>query len=117
MTDRLKALSDAGVSIWLDDLDRNRIQSGGLARLVDEKCVRGVTTNPSIFDKAISTGAEAYAEQLSSLAASGADVDEIIIGNTRFSSLALPSTPSGKYACWMSFVISCSFASGEVFAA
>ena len=75
---RLQALTDAGVSIWLDDLDRNRIQSGGLARLVDEKCVRGVTTNPSIFDKAISTGAEAYAEQLSSLAASGADVDEII---------------------------------------
>ena len=58
---RLQALTDAGVSIWLDDLDRNRLESGGLARLVSESCVRGVTTNPSIFDKALSTGAAAYA--------------------------------------------------------
>lgn len=76
--ERLQALTDAGVSIWLDDLDRNRIRSGGLARLIEESSVRGVTTNPSIFDKAISTGAEAYAEQLSGLAATGADVDAII---------------------------------------
>jgi transaldolase len=75
---RLQALTDAGVSIWLDDLDRHRIESGQLAEMVDTLCVRGVTTNPSIFDKAISTGAAAYAEQLESLAASGADVDGII---------------------------------------
>lgn len=75
---RLQALTDAGVSIWLDDLDRNRLESGGLARLVSESCVRGVTTNPSIFDKALSTGAAAYAEQLAGLAAAGADVDAII---------------------------------------
>ncbi len=75
---RLQALTDAGVSIWLDDLDRHRIQSGDLARLVEEECVRGVTTNPTIFDKAISTGAATYAEQLSGLAASGSDVDAII---------------------------------------
>lgn len=75
---RLQALTDAGVSIWLDDLDRNRLESGGLARLVRDSCVRGVTTNPSIFDKAISTGAAAYAGQLASLAAEGADVDAII---------------------------------------
>ena len=75
---RLQTLTDAGVSIWLDDLDRNRLRTGGLARLVDESCVRGVTTNPTIFDKAISGGADAYAEQLAWLAASGADVDAII---------------------------------------
>jgi transaldolase len=75
---RLQALTDAGVSIWLDDLDRHRLQSGGLLRLVQESCVRGVTTNPSIFDKAISTGADAYAEQLAVLAGAGSDVDAII---------------------------------------
>ncbi len=75
---RLQALTDAGVSIWLDDLDRHRLTSGNLAQLVAEECVRGVTTNPSIFDKAISAGAAAYADQLASLAASGSDVDQII---------------------------------------
>jgi transaldolase len=75
---RLQALTDAGVSIWLDDLDRARIQSGLLADMVATQCVRGVTTNPSIFDKAISTGAAAYADQLQALAAQGASVDAII---------------------------------------
>jgi transaldolase len=74
----LQRLTDAGVSIWLDDLDRVRIESGGLAQLIDTHCVRGVTTNPSIFDKAISGGAAAYAGQIAKLAAAGADVDEII---------------------------------------
>jgi transaldolase len=74
----LQRLTEAGVSIWLDDLDRNRIESGGLSRLIAERFVRGVTTNPSIFDKAISTGAEAYAGQMAALAAEGADVDQII---------------------------------------
>lgn len=75
---RLLALTEAGVSVWLDDLDRTRISSGELARMVDELCVRGVTTNPTIFDKAISTGAAAYADHLGRLAAAGSDVDEII---------------------------------------
>lgn len=75
---RMQALTDAGVSAWLDDLDRERITSGQLARMIDELCVRGVTTNPTIFDKAISTGAAAYADQLGALAADGKDVDEII---------------------------------------
>jgi transaldolase len=74
----LQRLTDAGVSIWLDDLDRVRLESGGLAQLIDTHCVRGVTTNPSIFDKAISGGAAAYAAQIHKLAAAGADVDEII---------------------------------------
>ncbi|HYQ32608.1 MAG TPA: transaldolase family protein, partial [Lapillicoccus sp.] len=49
MSDRLKALADAGVSIWLDDLSRERIETGNLADLVKEKSVVGVTTNPTIF--------------------------------------------------------------------
>lgn len=75
MTDRLQALSDLGVSIWLDDLDRGRLTTGGLARLIAEDHVVGVTTNPSIFGKAISTGAAAYATQVASLAAGQADSD------------------------------------------
>ena len=56
MTDRLKALSDAGVSIWLDDLSRERIETGNLAELVDEQHVVGVTTNPTIFASALADG-------------------------------------------------------------
>lgn len=74
----LEALTDLGVSIWLDDLDRHRITSGNLAELIEKKCVRGVTTNPAIFDKAVSAGAEAYAAQISDLTAQGKDVDQII---------------------------------------
>ena len=73
MSDRLKELSEIGVSIWLDDLDRSRLTSGGLAAMIEHDHVVGVTTNPSIFSKAISTGAEAYAIQVSSLAAGQAD--------------------------------------------
>lgn len=74
----LLELTDLGVSIWLDDLDRHRITSGNLAYLIENKCVRGVTTNPAIFDKAVSAGAEAYAAQISELTAQGKDVDQII---------------------------------------
>ena len=71
MNDRLKALADAGVSIWLDDLSRARITSGNLAGKIAEDSVSGVTTNPTIFAAALTQGAD-YAEQLTSL---GADVD------------------------------------------
>ncbi|CAB4922550.1 MAG: transaldolase [Actinobacteria bacterium] len=74
----LLELTDLGVSIWLDDLDRNRLESGGLAGLVANRCVRGVTTNPSIFEKAISSGADAYAADLKACAAAGADTDAAI---------------------------------------
>ncbi|MGW6276023.1 transaldolase [Kribbella sp. NPDC055071] len=77
MNDRLKALADAGVSIWLDDLSRQRLTSGSLAQLIDEKHIVGVTTNPTIFAKAISD-AGAYAEQVSRLAADGVSVDQSI---------------------------------------
>src|SRR6478752_3249000 len=62
------ALSAAGVSIWLDDLSRERIATGGLQKLIAEKNVVGVTTNPTIFAAALSKG-EAYADQVKSLAA------------------------------------------------
>ncbi len=61
MADRLADLSRRGVSIWLDDLSRERLTSGSLASLVARDHVVGVTTNPTIFAKAISGGGEAYA--------------------------------------------------------
>lgn len=77
MNDRLKELSDAGVSIWLDDFSRERLTSGSLQELIDESHVVGVTTNPSIFAKAMSSG-DAYTAQLRELKASGASLDEVV---------------------------------------
>jgi len=77
MTDRLQALSDAGVSIWLDDLSRERIETGNLAELIKDKSVVGVTTNPTIFASAIADG-ERYDEQVGKLVADGADVTKVI---------------------------------------
>ena len=54
MTEATQRTSDSGVSIWLDDLSRTRIESGSLQELIAEKNVVGVTTNPSIFQKALS---------------------------------------------------------------
>ena len=77
MTDALKRLSDEGVAIWLDDLSRKRITSGNLAELIDQQHVVGVTTNPSIFQKAISAG-DGYEQQLADLAARKVTVEEAI---------------------------------------
>ncbi|BBY91548.1 transaldolase [Mycobacterium gallinarum] len=73
----LAALSAAGVSVWLDDLSRERLQTGNLQELIDTKSVVGVTTNPSIFQAALSKG-EAYDGQVKELAERGADVDATI---------------------------------------
>jgi transaldolase len=73
----LAALSAAGVSVWLDDLSRERLQTGNLQELIDTMCVVGVTTNPSIFQAALSKGT-AYDEQVFELAERGADVDATI---------------------------------------
>lgn len=62
----LKELSDAGVSIWLDDLSRARLTTGNLADMIKNDSVSGVTTNPTIFAGALSKG-EDYAEQLDAL--------------------------------------------------
>ncbi len=77
MSDRLQELSDAGVSIWLDDLSRERIETGNLAELIKDKHVVGVTTNPTIFAGAIGNG-ERYDEQVRKLVADGADVTRVI---------------------------------------
>ncbi len=76
-SDRLGTLSDAGVSIWLDDLSRERIETGNLADLIRDKHVVGVTTNPTIFAGAIGNG-ERYDEQVRKLVAEGADVNRVI---------------------------------------
>ena len=73
----LAALSAAGVSVWLDDLSRDRLQTGNLQELIDTKSVVGVTTNPSIFQAALSKG-NAYDGQVKELAERGADVDATI---------------------------------------
>jgi transaldolase len=73
----LAALSAQGVSVWLDDLSRERLQTGNLQELIDTKSVVGVTTNPSIFQAALSKG-NAYDDQVSELAERGADVDATI---------------------------------------
>ncbi|RNL59933.1 transaldolase [Nocardioides marmoriginsengisoli] len=77
MSDRLKQLSDAGVSIWLDDLSRERLETGNLAELVKSSSVVGVTTNPSIFAAALADG-ERYDDQVRQLAADGADVNRTV---------------------------------------
>src|SRR5689334_14453044 len=77
----LKALSEAGVSIWLDDLNRPLITSGDLQELIDTKSVVGVTTNPSIFAAALSEG-DAYNAQVKDLAQNGKDVNEAVFALT-----------------------------------
>ncbi|GGO81417.1 transaldolase [Wenjunlia tyrosinilytica] len=77
MADALKRLSDEGVAIWLDDLSRKRITSGNLAELIDQSHVVGVTTNPSIFQKAIG-GGDGYDGQLRDLAVRGLTVEEAV---------------------------------------
>jgi transaldolase len=77
MSERLQELADAGVSIWLDDLSRERIETGNLADLVKDKNVVGVTTNPTIFAGAIAEG-ERYDDQVRKLVADGADVTKVI---------------------------------------
>jgi transaldolase len=81
MTDVLAQLSEQGVSIWLDDLSRELLNGGDLERLITDKHVVGVTTNPTIFASALSKG-EAYTDQVRELAADGADVEEAVFGIT-----------------------------------
>ncbi len=73
----LKDVSDAGVAIWLDDLSRDRLESGSLAGLIASSHVVGVTTNPSIFSAAISKS-DKYSADIKELAAQGSTVDQIV---------------------------------------
>ncbi|MBU2665819.1 transaldolase [Actinoplanes bogorensis] len=77
MTDRLAELSAAGVAVWLDDLSRPRLTTGSLKKMLDEQHVVGVTTNPSIFQKALSD-ADAYDSQLRDLAEMRVTVEEAV---------------------------------------
>ena len=81
MNSPLELLAMQGVSIWLDDLSRDRIQSGSLHALIKEKAVSGVTTNPTIFAAALSSG-QSYSDQLASLSKAGASVQEAIFETT-----------------------------------
>ena len=84
MTDHARTtlhdLADAGVSVWLDDLNRPMISSGELQSYVDRGVLR-VTTNPTIFASALAEG-DAYSEQVRELAAGGADVDDAVFALT-----------------------------------
>jgi transaldolase len=75
MTDRLAELSAAGVAVWLDDISRQRLASGGLDALRRQQHVVGVTSNPTIFAKALEDLDE-YADQVRDLALRGVGVDE-----------------------------------------
>jgi len=77
MSDPLALLTDAGVAVWLDDMSRERIRTGNLADLIRDRSLVGATTNPTIFQKAISKG-EAYDDQIRDLALRGVDVGEAL---------------------------------------
>ncbi|MPZ80411.1 MAG: transaldolase [Actinophytocola sp.] len=77
MTDKLAQLSEAGVSIWLDDVSRRRLDTGNLAELIRAKHVVGVTSNPTIFAKALADASD-YDDQVRELAARGASLDAAV---------------------------------------
>ncbi|NDG95091.1 MAG: transaldolase, partial [Actinobacteria bacterium] len=76
MSKNLEQLTAAGVSIWLDDLSRERIESGNLKDLIASSSVRGVTTNPTIFAAALKSSS--YAAAMKELKATGANATEVI---------------------------------------
>ena len=77
MTDTLRQLTAEGVAIWLDDMSRGRLTTDNLADLIRDRHVVGVTTNPTIFQKALSDS-ELYDRQLRDLAVRGVDVEEAL---------------------------------------
>ena len=70
MVSRLQALASQGQAVWLDYLDRGFLAQGGLARLIEEDGLTGVTSNPSIFEKAIGQDSD-YDEQIAELVGGG----------------------------------------------
>jgi transaldolase/glucose-6-phosphate isomerase len=76
VNERLAKLTAAGVSVWLDQIRRSLITGGELHRMAEEESLRGVTANPSIFEKAI-LGSEDYDEELESLARQQLEAQEI----------------------------------------
>src|SRR5947209_8827513 len=92
---RLRALTENGVSVWLDQIRRSWMESGELARMVAEESLRGVTSNPSIFEKAI-LGSTDYDQDLRTLARENLDSTGIYehIGS---------ATCSSRPTCWPTF--------------
>jgi transaldolase/glucose-6-phosphate isomerase len=76
VNERLQALTAAGTSVWLDQIRRSLIEGGELKRLMDEMSLRGVTSNPAIFEKAI-LGSDDYDDELRELANQGCDAKQI----------------------------------------
>ncbi|MEP6508196.1 MAG: transaldolase family protein, partial [Gemmatimonadales bacterium] len=72
---RLEKLHDEGQSIWLDNIDRKMLHNGDLERRIAEDWLTGMTSNPTIFEKALADGTD-YDEQLSS-ADSGSSPSEL----------------------------------------
>jgi transaldolase len=83
MSDPLADLSAAGVAVWLDDLSRERLETGNLQELIDRRHVVGVTTNPTIFQKALEKGSS-YDEQVRKLALRNIGVDEAVRAITTY---------------------------------
>ncbi|MGE5138917.1 MAG: transaldolase, partial [Rudaea sp.] len=75
-TNPLVLLQEQGQSVWLDSIRRGHIRSGALQKLIDEDGIRGETSNPTIFEKAI-TGSRDYADDIAVLAAEGKNATEI----------------------------------------
>lgn len=84
--ERLAALIEVGTSVWLDELGRELLERGELERLIAEDGLRGVTSNPAIFERAIFAGSS-YDQQIAELAASGLDaeaiLEELVISDVR----------------------------------
>jgi len=90
-------LSDLGVSIWLDDLSRDRITSGALGGLIESRSVVGVTTNPTIFAAALATGTT-YDGQVAELASSGASVTDAVFAITTHDVASASDIFAGLYS-------------------
>ncbi len=78
-TNKVKQIHSFGQSIWLDFIDREIIKSGKLQKLIDEEGIRGVTSNPAIFEKAITSGTD-YDTDIVELAKTNTDNEEIFFG-------------------------------------
>src|SRR5436190_23626966 len=76
VNERLAALTEAGTAVWLDQIRRSLIEEGELQRLVDEYSLRGVTSNPAIFEKAI-LGSDDYDDDLREMAERGLNARQI----------------------------------------
>src|SRR4026207_716155 len=75
---KLHELSENGVSVWIDSLSREMLETGELARLMKEDAVVGVTSNPTIFQKALSSG-DWYDERLAEVMKNADDPTEILL--------------------------------------